>query len=245
MTAAGLFLLEARARTDYEIPVKWVWAPVASYITWATIAILAYLNRGQPATQLTIPLGTLGLAGFASSALSSYLVYLLVNRRNQHFAMEETLLWSTLDTAKAEASQADMKTQLALSSAERDLAGLSDIGKEHSAILWALLTLIPYLGWIALAYVLAFLTHDICKHEQREDLVVEDIGRVTQALPLRTKRTPNRPVILYILASFATLGVFLLPWLYQAVRDPQAHFEYHRSFETILLPVSGSQGGTN
>lgn len=241
-------LLEARPRTDYEIPIKWVWAPVASYIIWATIPIITYLYREPLGTQLAIPLGVLGLAGFVLSAASSYLVYHLVNRRNSHLARAETLLWTTLDTARARAQQTDMKTQVALGSAEHNLSWLTELGKEHSAILWAVLTLIPYLGWLAMTYVLAFLTHDLSKHEQREDLVIEDLGRVVQSVPLRTKRVPRRPIILYILASLATLGVFLPFWLYQAVRDPQAHFEYHRSAEPTLAPesaVSRSMEGVN
>ena len=250
MTASTLqeatVLLEARTRTDYDIPPKWAWGSVASYVIWTAIPIIVYLDRGRSGTQLAIPLGILGLAGFLSSTLSSYLVYRLVNRRNTHFAREEAFLWKTLDTVKSKTPQTDMRTLLPLSSAEQGLAQLSETGREHSAILWALLTLIPYIGWVAMIYVLAFLSNDIRKHELREDLVLEDLGRVLktqggQDLPMRQRRVPNRSIPLHVLLSIATLCVFLLVWLYQLVKDPQAHFEYHRSFEEVL---PGFQLGT-
>lgn len=239
-------LLDARPRTDHEISTKWVWAPIASYATWAAIPTISYLFGGQTGFNLAIPTGTLGVVGFIFSAASSLLVYQLVNRRNQHFAREESLLWASFDSSMARASQSDMRTQLALGSAERDLAQLTEAGKEHSAVLWALLTLIPYAGWIFMTYTLAFLTHDMLKHERQEDLVIENLSRISQGLPSRARRTPNRPVILYVLAGLATLGIFLLFWVYQAVKDPQPHFEHHRAFETVLGPastMSGSVGG--
>lgn len=219
--------------------------PVASWITWATVAIVGYFYGGEPGIDLTIPLGVLGLVAFAFSALSSYLVYLLVNRRNMHFARMESVLWIRFNVAKSKAQQADTKTLVVLGSAEHDLARLSETVRERSAILWALLTVVPYAGWLAMTYVLAFLTHDVKRHEQREDIVIEDLSGITQSLPQRAKRTPTRPVIPFIIVGLATVGVFLLPWLYWAVRDPTEHFVYHRSVEPVLKSEStlSSAGG--
>ena len=243
-------LLETRGRTDNDIPTRWVWAPVSSYTVWTAIPIISYIY-GPTGTELMVPLGILGLAGFVFSTASSHLVYQLVNRRNTHFARQEVLLWKALDAARSKASPTDMKTRIPLNSAEQDLGKLGETGREHSAILWTILTLIPYLGWIAMIYVLAFLSNDIWKHEVREDLVLEDLGRVLKEqggtnLPVRRVRVPNRPVIAYVAASILTLGVFLLLWLLLAVEDPRAHFEYHRHFEEALVgpqptipPVAG------
>ncbi len=226
-------------------------APAASYITWAMIPVIFYLSRSTEA-DLTIPLGILGLAGFLFSTASSHLVYQLVNRRNMHFAREEDLLWTALATAKSATLPADMKTRLPLSSAEQNLVSMVDTGREHSAILWALLALIPYVGWIAIVYVLAFLSSDLRKHELREDLVLEDLSRAWKGgggtdLPTRRKRVPSRPVIAYVILSILTLGIFLLAWLLLTIEDPEAHFEYHRHFEDFLVgpqPVSqGTAGG--
>ncbi len=273
-------LLGAMSRTDYVIATKWIWAPVASYAIWTMIAVIRYVYRGDAGIPLGTIFGGLDLAGFVFSAPFSYLVYKLVNRRNQHFAREEDLLWSTVESTKAKVQQSDMRSQIALASAERDLARLADNGKEHSAVLWALLTLIPYAGWIFLTYVLSFLLSDVRKHELQEDLVLEDLGGIMKAqrgvdLPIRLRRVPNRPVILYAALSLVGPGVLLslwlsltfemsigspnpsvaspesivllasglfllaivqLFWLFQAMKDPDSHFEHHRSFERILLP---------
>ncbi len=261
-------LSEARTGTDYAIPAKWICASIAAYTTWTAIAVISYVYSGDTSIPLASVLGGLGLAGFVFSALSSYLVYRLVNRRNQHFAREENLLWSTLDTARATVQQSDMRLQIALSSAERDLTRLAEKGKEHSAVLWALLTLIPYAGWIFLIYVLSFLSNDLRKHEMQEDLVLESLGGIAKVqrgvdLPIRHRRVPNRPVILYatlnilgpgillslwlnlaalsesvvfLASGLLLLGIVQLLWLFQSVKDPNSHFEHHVSIETILWP---------
>ncbi len=239
--------LEARNKTDHEIAPKWVWAAVASYITWAAVAVIGIINRGLPVTQLTVPIGLLGLAGLIFSAASSYLVYQLINRRNMHFAREEALLWKTLDQVRSKTPQSDMRTLLPLSFAEQNLFRLSVMGKERSAVLWGLLALIPYAGWLAIVYALAFLSHDLGKHEQMEDMVLEDMGRVMMAhsgpaFPTRLGRMPRQTVPLYLVFSIITLGIFPLVWLYLSVKNPQAHFEYHRSVEASLASSLASFG---
>jgi len=239
--------LEARNKTDHEIAPKWVWAAVASYVTWSAVAVIGIINRGLPVTQLTVPIGLLGLAGLIFSAASSYLVYQLINRRNMHFAREEALLWKTLDQVRSKTPQSDMRTLLPLSFAEQNLFRLSAMGKERSAVLWGLLALIPYAGWLAIVYALAFLSHDLGKHEQMEDMVLEDMGRVMvaqsgQAFPTRLGRMPRQTVPLYLVFSIITLGIFPLVWFYLSVKDPQAHFEYHRSVEASLASSLASFG---
>ena len=245
--------LDARDRTDYEIPPKWVWAAVGSYVTWAAVVaviavpVVTILNGTLPVTLLTWPIGLLGLAGLMFSAASSYLVYQLISRRNMHFAREEALLWKILDNVRSRTPQSDMRTLLPLSSAERDLIMLSMMGKERSAVLWSLLAVIPYVGWFAITYALAFLSHDLRKHEQMEDMVLEDMSRVAtaqggQSYPIRPGRMPRQTVPLYLVFSIITLGIFPLVWLYFSVKDPESHFEYHRSVEAILASTSASLG---
>jgi len=245
-------LVDVGVRTDYSVAPRWVWAAVAGYVIWAAIPVTVYLYAGQTAVPLAIPLGILGLSGLFASATSSYLVYRLINRRNLHFARTEELFWKILDMQKSKAQPSDKKIQLPIASTEQDLRRLA--GKpERSAVLWGLLTLIPYLGWLALIYVLAFLSRDFDHHERWEDLTIEDLNRVGVArggpeAPRRQWRTPRQSVPAYIVFSFITLGVFPIVWLYFAVTDPKNHFEYHLTFEPMLaadLTAQGQVGGVS
>ncbi len=248
MTASTLqpelaLLLDARSKTDYEIPSDRVWAAAASYAIWVAIAVLTYLAL-QPAAPLMIIVGVLGLVGFVFSAMTSHLLYGLMNRRNAHSAREEALFWKTLDDLKSRTSQGDMKTLLPLTSAEQNLVRLSETN-EHSAVLWALLTMIPYAGWVFLTFSLAFVSHDFSKHEQLEGMIMEDLDRVlrsqgAQGLPTRLGKISRPPVILYVVLSLVTLGIFPIVWLYLAIQDPRPHFEYHRSVEMYLGPKPAS-----
>lgn len=239
-------LVDVRPRTDYFIAPRWVWASVAGFVIWAAIPVIVYLYTGQTAIPIAIPLGILGLSGFIASATSSYLVYQIINRRNLHFARTEELLWKILDTQKSKAQPSDMKIQLPIASTEQDLRQLAG-RPERSAVLWGLLTLFPYLGWLALIYVLAFLSRDFDNHERWEDLTIEDLSRVQVArggpvAPRRQWRMPRQSVPGYVIFSFITLGVFPIVWLYFAVTDPKIHFEYHRTFEPMFAAEPTAQG---
>lgn len=232
---------ETRARTDYSIRPALVWASVASYSIWATLAIAAY-TRPIPDNELSTLLSGLGLLGLLSSAPASYLVYLLVNRRNIHLAREEPLLAGIVRYLRSKTEPADLQTLLPIESAEYNLARFSTATKEHSAVLWALLTMIPYTGWVFLMFALTFLSRDFHAHEQREDLVLEDLGRTIvlrggQAIPARQWRTPNPSVPLYIVLSVLSLGVFLFAWQYLAIDDPRTHFQHHQAVEPILAQL--------
>ena len=239
-------LVEIRPRTDYSVAPRWIWATGAGFAIWAAIPVTVYLYSGQTAIPLAIPLGILGLSGFIASATSSYLVYQIINRRNLHFARTEELLWKILDAQKSKAQPSDMKIQLPIASTEQDLRRLA--GKpERSAVLWGLLTLIPYLGWLALIYVLAFLSRDFDNHERWEDLTIEDLSRVTvahggPAAPRRQWHMPRQSVPAYVVFSFITLGIFPIVWLYFTVTDPKIHFEYHRTFEPVFAAALTVQG---
>jgi len=239
-------LVAAGVRTDYSIAPRWVWGAVAGFVIWAAIPVIVYLYSGQTAIPLAISLGILGLSGLFASATSSYLVYQIINRRNLHFSRTEELFWKMLEMHKSKAQPSDMKIQLPIASTEQDLRQLAGT-PERSAVLWGLLTLIPYLGWLALIYVLAFLSRDLAIHERWEDLTIEDLARVQVALgvmvvPRRQWHMPRQSVPAYVIFSFITLGIFSIVWLYFTVTDPKIHFEYHRTFESTFATGQSAQG---
>ncbi len=234
-------LVQMRSRTDVAIRTNWLVFPLASYSLWAFLAVV-YLTGTLRTISNQHPgllVGTIGILGFAASAGPSYLLYSLINRRNKHSAREQALLWEALNKTRSKAGERDMKALIPLSSAERDFASFHQGTHERSAVLWALLTLIPYAGWIFLIIALYRLSEDFKVHQQREGVFLEDLDRSLQAsgaqgLGVRSGPVSSGNAPAFALLSIVTLGALSLYWLFVMVRDPQVHFGYHTLFEDSL-----------
>ncbi len=239
--------MRIREKTDATLPNSWLLTPIASYVIWAFVAALVgtsgILGIGSLAYALTI----LGLAGFFLSTGTAYLVFRLVNRRNNHFAREQALLWQSLERVRSSVKPIDMNAQMALNWADRNFGRLAETSGERSAVLWALLTLIPYAGWLVLIVVLSFLSDDMNGHKIREENVVQDLNGYfrtvgSPGLPLPLHRSRHL-FVLYAVLSIVTLGVFSLFWLYESMTAPLGHFQYHLALEDSLakslLPPTG------
>jgi hypothetical protein len=238
---------ELRKATDYSIAPSLILAAVVSWILWTLylterifrpIAVFTGLSR-------SIALGAVGLPAFVATVFVSHLVYLIVNRRNEHFRRSESLLWAAIGRLKNSTNSADTARLFAINTAERDLLGTSVEEKERSAYLWGLLSLIPYMGVLFLSYALLRVNSDFQKHEQREFATIEDIQRALGLLvgytPAQTKRWyPSRDSFAYFVASIGSVGLFSIYWLYVATSDPKAHFEVQSHLENeIQSLISG------
>src|SRR5213593_315267 len=173
-------LVAARPRTDSVVPELWISVPITTFFFWALIAVVIATDSDSAFSNLTVPLGILTfsfnllgileMTGLLLSAATAYLVYMLVNRRNIHVAREQAVLAKTLDWAMFRTKQDDLKTLLPLNSAEHGFAELVQSSGEKSGILWGMLSMIPFVGWLAMVYVLSFLSGDLKKHELREEV---------------------------------------------------------------------------
>jgi len=181
-----------------------------------------------------------------SSAASAYLIYLLVNRRNNHLAREQAMFRDVLDILRPKVPVNDPNAQWRLTNNYRCYQWLSDSSGESSAILRSLLFLIPYVGWVFLMGELLFLTDDWKEHEIREDYMIQEVNGTLGMLGLYTLPNRLRPSSLrfrssavYLILSIFTLGLASLVWLYVSISDPYEHFEYHSHFEFPLVGLLG------
>ncbi len=255
-------LVQMRMRTDIEIPTVWLLLPLASYLLWAIFAVAWWsAGAGLGTSDLTLVTSGLGVLGLAASAAATYLVFRLVNRGNEHSARTRALLLATLSSLEARAGPSGQRALLPLNSAEEGFYKLNRGERERSAVLWALLSLIPFVGWIFLVVAQWRLSRDLEKHSRLEDLVLEDVDRAlrsvgTQGIPVR--RVPIRShdalgitiVTVSIIELFSslviglvgsliliylTVGAFSLFWIDLSMRDPAGHFHYHSQLEVDML----------
>ncbi len=233
-------LVGMRNRTDVEIDRAWLALALVNYIVWVTFPVLYFIVESLAPPLLALLAIVIGLIGVATSSGLAYLVYLLVNVRNQHFAREQALLMDGLRLAKSKTPEGNLTALLPLDSAGQTLQTLVHDEGEKSAVLLALLALIPYFGTVVLIFTLATLSRDMQRHERREEMILDDLDRGVKEssfLPLvrRSGFIPRRRVAALVVVSVLTLGAFTLFWLYLAIEDLRPHFEYHVRFETSLL----------
>jgi H+/Cl- antiporter ClcA len=235
---------EMRTVTDYSINPSLILAALLSWILWALYVVE---SRYRPISHASaIPFATslsaITLAAFVATVPVAYLVYSIVNRRNVHFERSEGLLRASIGRLKNNTNPADMARMFAVNTAERDLLAVAVDDKERSAYAWSLLSLVPFIGGLFLAYALSRVTGDFQRHEQREFATIEDLQRAL-GLPVGhvsvqpQRWYPSRNSIAYFLVSIFTAGLFSIYWLYSATHDPKAHFEIQSHLENELQPL--------
>jgi len=235
---------EMRNVTDYSIDSSLILTALASWILWALYVIE---SRYRPISHASgIPLATslsaISLAAFVATVPVSYLVYSIVNRRNVHFERSEGLLRASIGRLKNSTNPADTARMFAVNTAERDLLAIAVEDKERSAYVWSLLSLVPFIGGLFLAYALFRVNSDFQKHEQREFATIEDLQRAL-GLPVGhvsvqpQRWYPSRNSLAYFVVSIFTAGWFSIYWLYVAMHDPRAHFEIQSHLENELQPL--------
>ena len=251
-----------RSGTDLEIPTSWLLLPLAGYLVWAIIAI-SWWSGGSllGASDISLLVGGLGLLGLAASAGGSYITFILVNRCNEHCNRTRSLYRRSVGALETPARASGQHAMLALSTAENGLNMLIRTEKERSAVLWALLALIPVAGWIFLIFALWRLSHDLANHCHLEAPVVDDIDRTLRTIgsvgiSVRPAGLSNRDTLgitVIVLAAaelltglvlglngalvlvFLTLGAISLFWIDLSMRDPINHFSSHSQVETQLV----------
>lgn len=226
-------LFERRSETDYLMPV---WLPLLPFILMASTSLLllpAILLHPQLLTLLSIVM-------FLGFIISVYVLYKLIDRRNKHFKRQFFFNHALLNLLKKLNERCCGRVSERIRRLERLLREAEFNESERSAALWVILA---FLTGILTFYVYHFLTKDFKKHEEREELLVEEVKHCLSELGLtpmvyvREKSMPRRNTILYFTLSIVTLGVFNLYWLYALTVDPNNHFKEHSRWESELLAI--------
>ena len=264
-------LVHMRTKIDAEIPIVLLLLPLASYLLWAVFAVAWWLTdasgivgNGISASILVSPtpfVAGLGVVALAASAAASYVVFTLVNRGNEHSSRTRALLLGALASLEARAGRSGQQALLPLNSAEEGFYNLARGERERSAVLWALLSLTPFVGWAFLAVAQWRLSRDLAKHSRLEGLVFEDVDRALRTVGTQGIHVKYAPIrshdalgitiviisIIELLSSvvlgfvgslvliYLTVGAFSLFWIDLSITDPTGHFHYHSHLEADMI----------
>ena len=154
------------------------------------------------------------------------------------------LLQAMLARVKPTIPQTDLARIFSVGNVERELWQVALEEKERSAYLWSLLTLVPYIGGLFLAYALYRVNNDFQKHERSEFAALGDIQQtvsLTVASPIHSEPGrfggswfPHRNSIFYFLLSVLTVGLFSIYWLDVSIHDPEPHFKAQSQLEDAM-----------
>lgn len=235
-----LTLLQLRTKTDTRIGAEWLLAGIASYSLWILFAISYFTGLTLPLVSLDQTLGLFGFLAFVTSIGLSFLMYGLMSRQNRHADREQEVVREILNNVQSRTSPSQISVLVPLSSMEQDFASLLQKTRQHTAILWSALVLLPYAGWVFLMVGLYLLTQSSNNHDRVERLLFEDLNRTlvaggSEPIAITSRFPSSRNSVAYLLASLVTLGIVALSWLYIMIIGEDAHFAYHSGLESELL----------
>jgi hypothetical protein len=251
--------LRTRLESDQQMSTAWIIVPFLPIIGVILLAVGFAIAFFSAISSLSSPTPSPGsLSGvFATLFLFYLLVYILIpviaaiyaimfhkfiRRRNLHFNRQILLYEDILALVKQLAGKKNVDVSIPVNYLERSLREARFEDNEKNAALYAILSAgIPLVGF----YSYYFLMKDFFKHERREDMFFVGIANLLVTLgvpinlPQRTSPIPDRSFAVYFIASFFTVGIFTVYWIYALVSDPNAHFRYQSMVEdTIIAQVS-------
>ncbi len=253
--------IQMRTETDRMVSTLWIILPVvvlALFLATILVTIIAFTSAVyelpggfsnvtlRPAAGVLAGLLALGGALWVASVVVSivfiYLTYVLIKRRNKHFARQQRFYEDLVAVLKEMAARRGVNIDVSLGNMDRTVRDMKMDEGEKSAVLWAILTIIPVIEIVASLYILYFLTKDYFKHERREDALLEDVARSLTAMNIsfdnrRTDAVPERSYLLYIILTIVTVGLFGIYWWYALIKDPNIHFKSQVIFEDTLLNI--------
>jgi hypothetical protein len=224
-----------RDETDKFLSPVWIAVPVLLEILILLSLIESFMGFSLWWVSLLSSLLSLVLLVF-----SLVFLYMLIKRRTKHFYRQQLLLDDVVLVIRRMTSEKNVESADKMNAFERNLKQTRMEEEEKNAVLWTILTIIPFVG----LYVLYFLTGDFYKHERREDNVLEDLKELLSKcnlsfdVPRRidvVQPIPKRSFVLYLVLSIVTAGIFGVYWVYSLVKDPNNHFKYHVAFEEKMV----------
>ncbi|MHB0866646.1 MAG: DUF4234 domain-containing protein [Thermoleophilia bacterium] len=179
-----------------------------------------------------------------------YVLYKLLERRQQHFERMVTFRYHLIQLIreKAEtggrtdefAAQISQLESLHVQMSNRDRSG------EKSPALWLVVMLVAS---VVEFYIFYFLNDDFRAHESSEQLFMRQAGDTMQQLgmtsqPIMTSLTvPERNFTTFLILTVVTCGFYGIYWWYTVIVDGNSHFNNHTVWESQLYATISAQGG--
>lgn len=173
-----------------------------------------------------------------------YVLYKLLERREQHFERMASFRSHLIDVLKEKAEAAGKSSEVEADITELEGMNLDatsrDRSGEKSPVLWLVLSIV--IG-VVVYYVYYFLNDDFRAHEANEHAFMRKAGEIANKLGISAEQVmtpivvPERKFVTYLILTIITCGIYGIYWIYTLITDPNYHFDSHAVWEPQVLKM--------
>jgi len=186
----------------------------------------------DPGMAILLSIITCGIYGW-------YIIYKLVQRRDEHFRRMAAVADSSIAQLKAKARGREDVIAGELSQLEQVRLQMATMSAERGAAIWLLIAIFTFgIGYMILYYLLMqdYVQHDAVEAQfftlmSTAMAKVGLAGEAGQAVPT----VPQRDFVTFLLLSIVTCGIYGIYWMYVMIKDFNDHFMAQVPWEDFLL----------
>ncbi|NYT12563.1 MAG: DUF4234 domain-containing protein [Methanomassiliicoccales archaeon] len=226
--------VQMRGGTDEILNEIWAFIPLISVILIGAVSGILFITTSDVYLTYGITLGVSVIA----VVLIVILIYKLFNRNNLHSRREAMFRAAVVDYIKRKAIEKGLSQ--AVASQVQTMESINYESRsyepERSAVLWAVLPIIPVVGWIFLIIALYYLTHFPTGHDRRWHAFTQQTQYAGSQLGMNLmlpswRMLPERSFIIYFILTIVTFGIFMIYWYYVLIKDMNDHYRAQWQFE--------------
>jgi len=186
----------------------------------------------DPGIAILLSIITCGIYGL-------YILYKLVQRRDEHFQRMSAVVDSSIAQLRAKAQGREDAIAAELYQLEQIRMKMATMAAERGAVIWLLICIFTSIVGYAILYYL--LMQDYVEHDAVEAqfftlmssaLVKLGLaGQAGQAVPT----VPKREFVTFLLLTIITCGIYGFYWMYVMIKDFNEHFMAQVPWEDFLL----------
>jgi hypothetical protein len=186
----------------------------------------------DPGIAILLSIITCGIYGW-------YIVYKLVQRRDEHFKRMAAVADSSIAQLRMKAQGREDVIAGELSQLEQVRMQMTTMSAERGAAIWLLIAILTFgIGYMILYYLLMqdYVQHDAVE-AQFFTLMSSALakiglsGQASQAVP----SVPKREFVTYLLLTIVTCGIYGIYWMYVMIKDFNEHFMAQVPWEDFLV----------
>ncbi len=167
-----------------------------------------------------------------------YIVYKLVQRRDDHFRRMAGVVDTAIDQLRAKARGREELIAPELSQLEQVRAQMMVMTAERGAAIWLLICLLTGVGTLILYYLLM---QDYAQHDALEAQFFTQMSSALAKLGLAAEAgqavpsVPQRDFVTYLVLTLVTCGIYGFYWMYVMIKDFNDHFMAQVPWEDFLV----------
>ncbi len=185
----------------------------------------------DPGTAILLSLVTCGIYGF-------YIIFKLVQRRDEHFKRMAGVADAAIQQLKAKAAGREQLIQEELAYLEQLKNRMIMRAAERGAVIWLLICIFTGIGAWILYYLLM---EDYREHDDVEAQFFTLMSSALAKLGLASEAgqaypsIPQRDFALFLILSIVTCGIYGLYWMYVMIKDFNDHLSRQVAWEDFIL----------